>query len=228
MATNKTFAEILTELREKTGKKRQEVADDLKISRASLEYYEKGKRKPDIEVLVRLADYYGVSTDYLLGLSNVPTTDKDLQFICDFTGLNQQSVEMLSKCNKECRELPKEPINLYLLVNDFINAFIENGLLYSLSLYANRLFLKLYEQKANYAEAIKCYREHGTLDRKKIDECINEAEDNKDVCLFKMQKMIISFFDDITFDMQSEINGLKKELEEISVSLEGDQNVNNP
>ena len=34
-----TFAQRLTELREKAGKKRQEVADDLGISRASLEYY---------------------------------------------------------------------------------------------------------------------------------------------------------------------------------------------
>lgn len=36
-----TFADRLVELREKTGKKRQEVANDIGISRASLEYYEK-------------------------------------------------------------------------------------------------------------------------------------------------------------------------------------------
>ena len=66
MATNETFADRLTKLRENTGKKRQEVADELEISRASLEYYEKGKRKPDIEVLAKIAEYYGVSCDYLL------------------------------------------------------------------------------------------------------------------------------------------------------------------
>lgn len=99
MATNKAFAERLTALRENTGKKRQEVADDLKISRASLEYYEKGKRKPDIEVLVRLADYYGVSTDYLLGLSDVSTTDKDIKFICNYTGLSETSVKILNSAN---------------------------------------------------------------------------------------------------------------------------------
>lgn len=95
MATNETFADRLTKLRENTGKKRQEVADELEISRASLEYYEKGKRKPDIEVLAKVAKYYGVSTDYLLGLSNAQTVDKDIQFICDYTGLSEKSVDVL-------------------------------------------------------------------------------------------------------------------------------------
>ncbi len=227
MATNNTFAKILTELRERTGKKRQEVADALEISRASLEYYEKGKRKPDIEVLVKIADYYKVSTDYLLGLSDVPTTDKDIKFICDFTGLNQQAVETLSKCNKDYGELPKEPLNLGYLVNNFINAFIENGLLYSVSLRANSFLLNLFEQKTNYIKAIEYYREYGVLDIKKLYEYIDKAEDKKDLCLFKIQKMIISFFEDISFDTQSEINALKKELDEISVSLEGADNGDN-
>ena len=95
MATNETFADRLTKLRENTGKKRQEVADELEISRASLEYYEKGKRKPDIEVLAKIAEYYRVSTDYLLGLSIASTTDKDVQFICDYTGLSEKSVDVL-------------------------------------------------------------------------------------------------------------------------------------
>lgn len=97
MATNETFADRLTKLRENTGKKRQEVADELEISRASLEYYEKGKRKPDIEVLAKIAEYYKVSTDYLLGLSIASTTDKDVQFICDYTGLSEKSVDVLHK-----------------------------------------------------------------------------------------------------------------------------------
>lgn len=95
-----TFAERLVNLREKAGKKRQEVADNLGISRASLEYYEKDKRKPDIDVLLKLADYYNVSTDYLLGLTAAPTTDKDVQYICDYTGLSENAVKEL-KADRE-------------------------------------------------------------------------------------------------------------------------------
>lgn len=43
----------------------QDVAKDIGISRASLGYYENGDRKPDIEILMKLADYYHVSCDYL-------------------------------------------------------------------------------------------------------------------------------------------------------------------
>lgn len=88
-----TFAEIITELRGE--KKRQEVADDVGISRASLEYYEKGKRKPDIEILAKFADYFGVSADYLLGRTDVKTVDKDLQFVCDYTGLSEKSINQI-------------------------------------------------------------------------------------------------------------------------------------
>lgn len=88
-----TFAQRLTELREKAGKKRQEVADDLGISRASLEYYEKGKRKPDTDILFRIAKYFNTSADYLIGLSDVLTTDKDLKFVCEYTGLSDEAVE---------------------------------------------------------------------------------------------------------------------------------------
>lgn len=90
-----TFADTITTLREERNKKRQEVADDLGISRASLEYYEKGKRKPDIEILAKLADYYDVSADYLLGRTTAKTTDKDLQFVCNYLGLTDEAVEML-------------------------------------------------------------------------------------------------------------------------------------
>lgn len=90
-----TFAENITALRKKQNKKRQEVADDLGISRSSLEYYEKNKRKPDIDVLTKIADYYGVSADYLIGRTNAETTDKDLRFICDYTGINETALEVL-------------------------------------------------------------------------------------------------------------------------------------
>lgn len=97
--TMTTFAEIIQDLRMSKNKKRQEVADSIGISRASLEYYEKGKRKPDIEVLAKFADYYNVSADYLLGRTNAKTNDKDVQFICDYTDLTADSVITLHNRN---------------------------------------------------------------------------------------------------------------------------------
>ena len=98
-----TFAEIITVLREKTGKKRQETANALGISRASLEYYEKGKRKPDIEVLAKFADYFDVSADYLIGRTDARTTDKKLRFVCDYLGLTEKTVELLRASQQKAK-----------------------------------------------------------------------------------------------------------------------------
>ena len=42
------------------------VAMDLSISREALSYYENGKRSPDIDMLVKLSNYFNVSIDYLI------------------------------------------------------------------------------------------------------------------------------------------------------------------
>ena len=39
---------------------------DLAISREALSYYENGKRSPDMEMLIKLSDYFNVSIDYLI------------------------------------------------------------------------------------------------------------------------------------------------------------------
>ncbi len=42
------------------------VAMDLNISREALSHYENGKRSPDIDMLIKLSDYFDVSIDYLI------------------------------------------------------------------------------------------------------------------------------------------------------------------
>ena len=45
----------------------KEIAQDLGISQSAMQYYKSGKTLPGAEILLKLADYFGVSTDYLLG-----------------------------------------------------------------------------------------------------------------------------------------------------------------
>lgn len=45
---------------------------DLSMSQNTISRYETGKREPSIEELKRIADYFGVSVDYLLGLTDNP------------------------------------------------------------------------------------------------------------------------------------------------------------
>ena len=56
----------LKKIRLSKGYSQLKVAMDLSISREALSYYENGKRNPDIEMLVKMSEYFGVSVDYLI------------------------------------------------------------------------------------------------------------------------------------------------------------------
>jgi transcriptional regulator with XRE-family HTH domain len=68
---NNDFPRILSLLRSEKKFSQKQVAEDLGIAQALLSHYEKGKRECGLDFLVRAADYYNVSTDYLLGRSPV-------------------------------------------------------------------------------------------------------------------------------------------------------------
>ena len=64
---NNDFPRIITFLRKERGLSQKQVASDLGISQALLSHYEKGIRECGLDFLVRTAEYYEVSCDYLLG-----------------------------------------------------------------------------------------------------------------------------------------------------------------
>ncbi|NLL91534.1 MAG: helix-turn-helix transcriptional regulator [Ruminococcaceae bacterium] len=63
------FNRVLSLLRKEAGITQKEAAKNLGISQALLSHYERGIRECGLEFLVKVADYYGVSCDYLLGRS---------------------------------------------------------------------------------------------------------------------------------------------------------------
>lgn len=66
------FSRIMTLLRKERKLSQKKAAEDLGVSQGLLSHYEKGKRECGLDFLVRAADYYGVSCDYLLGRSPEP------------------------------------------------------------------------------------------------------------------------------------------------------------
>lgn len=61
------FSRILTLLRKEKGISQKSAAASLGVSQALLSHYEKGIRECGLDFLVRSADFYGVSCDYMLG-----------------------------------------------------------------------------------------------------------------------------------------------------------------
>lgn len=140
------FKERLKTLR--GGARLQDVAGDIGISRASLGYYENGDRKPDIEVLIKLAEYYKVSSDYLMGISDVKTPDVATKGIALKTGLSEDIINKLCRYNDRMPEFTKA-LNIILRHSSFENA------LHHISKYmpAVKIEHQLYEQ------VIERYRE---------------------------------------------------------------------
>ncbi len=61
------FSERIVRLRKAKGLSQKQVAADLGISQALLSHYERGIRECGLDFVIKLADYYAVSCDYILG-----------------------------------------------------------------------------------------------------------------------------------------------------------------
>ena len=66
----------IRDLREDHDLKQRQVADLLCCSQQVYSNYELGQRDIPTDVLIRLSDFYGVSVDYLLGLTKNPKRNK--------------------------------------------------------------------------------------------------------------------------------------------------------
>lgn len=93
--TTKRFRELIDN--EKYAKvPRAEIAKATGCDTSTITKYYNGQRQLSVDSIIKFSKYFNVSSDYLLGLSDVQTTNIDVQFICDFLGLDEQSVCLLN------------------------------------------------------------------------------------------------------------------------------------
>lgn len=75
----------------------QDLADEIGVSRSLVKAWESGDRKIKIDDLISLSKHFHVSADYLLGLTDARTDDRDVKFISDYTGLSASTIEKFHK-----------------------------------------------------------------------------------------------------------------------------------
>ncbi|MCM1185529.1 MAG: helix-turn-helix domain-containing protein [Lachnoclostridium sp.] len=73
------IGQILSDLRTERDLYQKELAVYLNVSIGTISNYEKGVHYPDLDTLCKLADYFGVTTDYLLKRTNYRYYPKDLE-----------------------------------------------------------------------------------------------------------------------------------------------------
>ena len=94
-----TYSQRLVELRTEKGLSQKAAALDLQISQALLSHYEKGIREFNMDFLCRVADYYGVTTDYVLGrtesragFSTTEFNDKDEDMVFNTSSIYRAAI----------------------------------------------------------------------------------------------------------------------------------------
>ncbi len=70
------FAEKLKKLRTDYNLSQAALAHDLGVAQNTLSNWEKGNREPDLSTIVKIAEYFDVTTDYLLGRVEKPQSVK--------------------------------------------------------------------------------------------------------------------------------------------------------
>ncbi len=103
---NKNVSENLKRLREESGMTQEEVAKYLWLTNASVSAYETGIRLPTYNTLVRLAKLFRVSTDNILGISQVYNMD-------------------VSKLTQKQRNTVQEIVHLYEKMNGMDEEIVE-------------------------------------------------------------------------------------------------------
>ncbi len=92
------LAKRLKELREAKGVSQEEVAAAVGLARLSVSNYERGTRTPDADILAKLAKFYAISSDYLIG-----QTDERIDHerdILEVTGLSKEAFERLCEFHR--------------------------------------------------------------------------------------------------------------------------------
>lgn len=120
---NKALATRLRELVTDTSA----LAKYLDCSLQAVNQYKQGTSQPKIENIIKIADFYNVSVDYLFGITETKNRDTTTQAICQATGLSEKAVENISLFQKqfESRKVAafkEDAKSLLIAQNEFISS----------------------------------------------------------------------------------------------------------
>ncbi|EAF1397328.1 helix-turn-helix transcriptional regulator [Listeria monocytogenes] len=101
------FGKRLKQLRKNNNKTQEDISKILGISRGAYSHIENGRNEPDMETIVKLANIFGVSTDYLLGRSNNGFIDTIAAHI-DSNVTEEEMEEILAYIEEKRKEYANE------------------------------------------------------------------------------------------------------------------------
>lgn len=148
---NKEFGRIITNLRKNKGLSQKDAANELGISQALLSHYEKGIRECGLSFLVKTADLYDVSVDYLLGRTPNPsggqTAPEDIPEIDELSDINK--IKSNTYCLLNRKLIVNSAAIIYSLLAEINNKKLSKHVTEYLSISEYQIFRYLYSLKEN-------------------------------------------------------------------------------
>ena len=164
--------EIIEKRKKETGQNLRAVAKDLDVSLGVLSDWQNGNKTPRGDSIAKLAKYFGVSADYLLGLTEAQTVDTDLRAVADYTGLTENAILALKDSEMfQCYDRSQKKILSDMLSDESCLHQIVN------SIY---LYLKATEEQVHEAEEL--LKGEAELDLRDAD------SSDMELCLFRASR----------------------------------------
>lgn len=163
--------------RENKNLSKSDVAKALNIATSSMTYYEQGQTLPSIDKLYALADYYGVTMDWLCGRVNkndaVLKTEFDVAEVL-LAALQFEGVELTTEV--EADAFNKIEVAKFALTSQFLNQFFVNRF------YLNRIKenCTTEETKQTMLEVVKARQEIESMYTKMLEETDLKLKDSQD------------------------------------------------
>jgi DNA-binding XRE family transcriptional regulator len=98
----------IKELRSEKNLTQSEFASLLGIAKTTLAAYEQEKNEPNIAMLIKMASYFDVTIDYLIGYTDIRTKNIEARAIAEKTGLTLRSIDILAGYQSNATREPED------------------------------------------------------------------------------------------------------------------------
>lgn len=113
---NTPFAANIRKLMDERAITQDVLAKAIGKTRQTVSQYANGISEPSYEALIKIANFFSVSIDYLLGITDISSQNQNIRSIAEFTGLSQKAVEEIIEAKNSIWVIDLIPLN-WLLAN---------------------------------------------------------------------------------------------------------------
>lgn len=187
---NENFPQRLRELIKEKGETQQGLADYIGRTRQLISYYSDGSSSPDWKTLARIAEYFGVTSDYLIGLSDAKQAES--ADIVEQLGISEENINRFKelKANADEAEEDFPHVKLVQAVNEVISELFEHNIF---TLYADMCNSVLSVDSESYARYLatedfpvleKLAKKYGLIINDSIQESVSQISSFITTCNF--------------------------------------------